>query len=595
MPLVIPDAIQRALRSLDEKREQLVPYKIAGAITEIRQSLTAQGRDEQSGAWAELSAFQFAAGRGEPWGTYFGPLSSGTRSDGLEFYFPDVREADSEIVGYWKARVSEVSHPVLRARYADVVWDLSEAAGKIRRDPSFARIAIDSYIDTVDAGLFKAPTEAALYLTRAMDLGLSLNDKARVERVRDCMLGFYDQHGIASHPGTWGFLFDELLQNKKIPLLEDQRKQIVDTLENILRICSTLESGDFDPFSAQSAAERLASYYHGRGKTEDRNRVIQTYGQAFERISQNASSLLAMSWLAPVIDAYRNIGLAEDLKRALLLYSGKGESANQEMKTISVPVEITQGELEAYVEAMVEGSLEECLIRMARRFTPNVEEERSLMQTIAKEHPLLGRIGVEKIADGQVVGGAGSIIDDEEGRLVFQIAERIGSYIGLLGLALDRARDRHQMAVDNVMGVLYKSPLFTENRRTLIEDGFRAYFNGDFVKVIHVLIPQIEECLRTLLKLSGEPVNKPKGQGKGLLQQKNLNEILAEPTIGTKLGMDIRTYLLTLLADARGLNLRNRVSHGLMTAAECSRPFADRVFHVFLVLASFHAEPTPSE
>ena len=195
MPLVIPDAIQRALRSLDEKREQLVPYKIAGAITEIRQSLTAQGRDEQSGAWAELSAFQFAAGRGEPWGTYFGPLSSGTRSDGLEFYFPDVREANSEIVGYWKARVPEVSHPVLRARYADVVWDLSEAAGKIRRDPSFARIAIDSYIDTVDAGLFKAPTEAALYLTRAMDLGLSLNDKARVERVRDCMLGFYDKHG----------------------------------------------------------------------------------------------------------------------------------------------------------------------------------------------------------------------------------------------------------------------------------------------------------------------------------------------------------------------------------------------------------------
>jgi Domain of unknown function (DUF4209) len=595
MPIVIPDAIQLALRSFDKNREQLVADEIAGKITQIRQSLTAQSRDEESGAWAELSAFQFAAGQGEPWGTYFGPLASGTRSDGLELYFPDVRQADAEIVDYWKDRVSEVGHPVLKARYADVVWDLSEAAGKIRRDPAFARIAVDSYVDTVEARLFKAPTEAAQYLTRAMDLALSLNDKARVDLVRDRMLGFYDKHGIASHPGTWGFLFDELLQNKKIPLSKDQRKQVVDTLENILQVCSTLKSKDFDPFSAQSAGERLASYYHGRGKTEDRNRVIQTYGQSFEQISENASSLLAMSWLAPVIDAYRNIGLDGDLKRALLLYSAKGESAKQEMKTISVPVEITREELEAYLEAMVDGSLEECMIRMARKFTPNVEEERSLIQTIAREHPLLGRIGVEKIADGQVVGGAGSIIDDEEGRLVFQIAERIGSYVGLLSLALDRARDRHQMAVDNVIGVLYKSPLFTENRRTLIEDGFRAYFNGDFVKVIHVLVPQIEECLRTLLKLSGEPVNKPKGQSKGLLQQKNLNEILTEVTIATKLGNDIKTYLLTLLTDTRGLNLRNRVSHGLMTAGECSRPFADRVFHVFLVLASFRAETTPSE
>jgi hypothetical protein len=150
------------------------------------------------------------------------------------------------------------------------------------------------------------------------------------------------------------------------------------------------------------------------------------------------------------------------------------------------------------------------------------------------------------------------------------------------------------MRADDVVDVLYKSPLFVESRRDLIEEGFNAYFNGDFVKMIDVLVPQIEECLRTLLALSGEPVNEPKGQNKGLLQQKTLNEVLSEPTIAAKLGEDIKTYLLTLLVDARGLNLRNRLSHGLMTAAECSRPFADRVFHVFLVLASFRAETTPS-
>jgi lysyl-tRNA synthetase class 1 len=593
MPLIIPIAVQEFLQSLDQKREPLVPYVIAGRLSEIRQTLTEQSRDEESGAWAELAAFQFAAGRGDPWGTYFGPLCSGTRMDGTEMCFPDVHQADGEIVGYWKTRASEAAHPVLKARYADVVWDLSEVAGKVRRDSSFARVAIDSYIDTVNARLFQAPAEAAEYLTRAMDLSLSLNDSARVERVRDLMLVFYEKHGVASHPGTWGFLFDDLLQNKKIPLSADQRDQVVDTLEGILRVCSTLDSGDFDPFSAQSVAERLANYYQKAGRPDDKVRVIRAYGRAFEQISENASSLLAMSWLEPVIDAYRNLGLDEDVKRVLLLYSDKGKVANREMKTISVPVELTQEEIEAYLSAIVEGSLEECLMRIAERFTPSVQETRNLIRNIAKEHPLLGRIGVSRIADGQAVGSAGSIIDDEDGRVVFQLAERIGNFVGLLGLALEKARERHAMTADMVVDVLYKSPLFAEGRRKLIEAGFRAYFDGDFVKMIHVLVPQIEECIRKLMSLLGEPVNKPKGQNKGLLQQKTLNELLAEPAFVAKAGEDIRMYLLTLLADARGLNLRNRVCHGLLEAGECSQPVADCVFQVFMVLAKFRGETMP--
>jgi lysyl-tRNA synthetase class 1 len=232
-------------------------------------------------------------------------------------------------------------------------------------------------------------------------------------------------------------------------------------------------------------------------------------------------------------------------------------------------------------------------MRIAERFTPSVQDTHNLIRNIAKEHPLLGRIGVSRIADGQAVGSAGSIIDDEDGRVVFQLAERIGNFVGLLGLALEKARERHAMTADMVVDVLYKSPLFAEGRRKLIEAGFRAYFDGDFVKMIHVLVPQIEECIRKLMSLLGEPVNKPKGQNKGLLQQKTLNELLAEPAFVAKAGEDIRMYLLTLLADARGLNLRNRVCHGLLEAGECSQPVADCVFQVFMVLAKFRGETMP--
>jgi len=42
----------------------------------------------------------------------------------------------------------------------------------------------------------------------------------------------------------------------------------------------------------------------------------------------------------------------------------------------------------------------------------------------------------------------------------------------------------------------------------LFEEGFAAYANGDFVKAIHVLIPQVENSLRELLKMLDLPTTK---------------------------------------------------------------------------------------
>lgn len=44
-------------------------------------------------------------------------------------------------------------------------------------------------------------------------------------------------------------------------------------------------------------------------------------------------------------------------------------------------------------------------------------------------------------------------------------------------------------------------------------------------------------------------------------------------------------YLLTFLADPRGYNLRNRLSHGLMRHEQFRRQNADRVIHVLLLLS----------
>lgn len=133
---------------------------------------------------------------------------------------------------------------------------------------------------------------------------------------------------------------------------------------------------------------------------------------------------------------------------------------------------------------------------------------------------------------------------------------------------------------------LRQSPLFTPEAESLLTEGIEAYLNGDHVKAIHIFIPQIEAALRALLGLLGLPTNKPMRSSKGVMQAKNLNDVLGDPNVKEILGDDAVLYLQTFLNDPRGQNIRNRVSHGLTEKRYLSRPLADRVFHVLLALST---------
>ena len=180
------------------------------------------------------------------------------------------------------------------------MWDLKEAITGERPEVHFAQLAIDSYLETLERGLYKESVSGIKQARRALDLAVQINDGARVEQVRDAMFVLYDRVAEPGEGGTWPFLFDSLYGNRKVVLAVGQERRIITSLEEILARCSD-RSGKkgFDPWGAQAAAERLARHYERIGKREEALRVIRTYGQAFESIAQEASPLQALSWLNP--------------------------------------------------------------------------------------------------------------------------------------------------------------------------------------------------------------------------------------------------------------------------------------------------------
>lgn len=585
----------RVLAEFEGSNERLADYELGSRLAGIH-NLEGLSLVEQKGAWAEFAAFNFMARIGDtpsPWNTFFGPVISGTKDDGTPFYAPDLAEVDGDIISHWEVRSTGAKHPMLRARYSDLVWDFKTTAVGERPVFAFAERACDAYLEVTATGTYAKPLHGVRYLSRALSLALSLNDKERPARVKQAMRDLVKQIRNPSKIGTWAFVFDELIANKRVHLDEAEVQEIIADLESSLLACSTIGHDQFDPWAAQAAAERLASFYERRGRKHDVQRVVRAYGSAFELLAAKASPTLAMDWLQPVFDDYRARGMKDDAARVQLASAEKGKNAAADMQQFSVPVEISSEEIDNFLAAMVEGSSTDTLLRIAGQFIPKASEARASLSEIARDHPLLGLIGVAKIADGHFAAKAGSIEKDPDGRMIMQLAENIGLASPFLNGALRKAIEKHCLNSEDILDFLHLSPAFDPDRRDLLKSGIDAYLTGDYVKSVHVLVPQIEHSLRRLLALLGEPAGKP-GRN-GAMQVKNLNDILREMAILNCLGEDLQMYLLTFLADARGQNLRNVITHGLAPMAQIDVQAADRLIHALLAISLVRKSAQPDE
>jgi len=594
MSLLIPTGTWQILESLDGELRPLAEFELADQLSGVLNA-TGLSSEERNGASAEWAAFFFRPLQDEdsgPWNTYYGPTLTASDAQGRPVYIPDLADVSADTVAHWEERATVAKHPVLRSRYADLVWDLKLRAIQQRADVQFARIAVDAFVDAVRVGLYKHPFRAVEALQRALNLALVTRDAARIKTCKEAMLASLDKVTEAREVGNWTQAVENVLRNKKLDLTPEETTCFVATLERFLTSSTVTGSAQFDPWAAEAAARVLASQYDHAGQKDEVYRVIRAYGTAFEYLAANASATFAMGWLQPVFDEYRSRGMTSDADRVLQAYTEKGKHAAEDLKTIHAPIEIPAAEFERFLDLISQGTLPECLARVAVRFIPKVGKLRDLLQEMLSRTPILARIEVTRIVDGHVAAQAGSIETDPDGRLIMQLAQYLDGEDLFLVPAIHRIREKHLPDAQTILSVLEESPTFDPARHVLLEDGIQAYLAGDHIKAIHVLVPQVEHALRRLLALLGVPTLRA-GRN-GIMQVKNLNEILREAAIQKALGEDLQLYLLTLLVDQRGQNVRNMICHGFATPAHLNQRMADRILHVLLTLSLVRENPNPS-
>jgi hypothetical protein len=233
------------------------------------------------------------------------------------------------------------------------------------------------------------------------------------------------------------------------------------------------------------------------------------------------------------------------------------------------------------------GDLDGSFIRIATNFLPDVDGTRTLLEKMRTDAPFVSMMPVSVVDDaGNPTAVIGALDDDQDGRLYQQLGRSLQFLQPILGYTLEKFREVFHPSVDDLLAFLSKSPLFAGLRQELLRDGLAAYEQDDFVKAIHVLIPQVECALREFLGRLGVPTRKPARNRPGVNEAKNMNDILADERMRSVLNERIWRYLILVYVEKRGgLNLRNDVAHGLLDSSAFNRQIADYVFHTLLALS----------
>ncbi len=556
--------------------------------TELKKLLPENKDDIDSSLLAEVMAFDFMEDyedKKSGWGTYFGPMYVITSKEGSVTESPSIQLISPEMIEYWNRRISESKNPLLIARYAGLVWDFQHKITGNNPNHQICRTYIKALILISQNKTQGHQVYVFHKLERALKLSMELNDNEIINDCKDALISFEKINAEDTKPGLWGYCFDLLVSNKKVKLSKDEETKIIDDLISRFRRLSDIDNPDskIDIWAAENAANRLASYYRKKNNNEQVKDILLTLGNAFKSLINDTTGMQASSLTEQLYNIYKNFNLHEEAEELLISLRELGPKNSSEMGTVSHSFNIPKDKLEKYVNSMVKGTVQDFLNRFVITYTPNKEKTKEQIFDLRKSAPMMYLLSTT-IQDekGRAIARIGSLENDLEGHIAKTISETFYFSSLFIRLIIDKAQLKFKLSTNDILTYIENSPIIKKERLSIISKSLDAYFSNDYIVFIHLLIPQIEEAIRSIVEMAGGNVLKQTRGGSFHLRA--FDEILRDEIILDALGEDFADYFRILFTDQRGWNLRNNVCHGLKEANMFNSQIADRLLHALLCL-----------
>ncbi len=353
--------------------------------------------------------------------------------------------------------------------------------------------------------------------------------------------------------------FDRILVLGRLPKV--YRERIVKQFE--ARFEETITRRDLH--SSTTAGQAIAQYHYVRQNYDRAKEITRLYGELKLELTTTMTASIAVHHISDVLEDYRRQGLREDADRVRLLLEQRGKGVAAEMKRIWIPIRIDGEHVERFTREVLDvDDPYVALFRIAYYTLPNVGRIGNQLPARAEGFLMRHLIPTSITGEnGLPVATVNTYDDDQHGNLVMETARAMNFNSVYLLNGLDEWKKKFGLEGVQETPDLYDSPLIVKDRIPFFCDGLAAYEAGDYLKAIHVLIPQVENCLRRLLELLNLSPTKSSDQGDGTYELKNMYDALNEEGVRESLDDKVWYFLKALYVYNRGLNLRNLMSHGI--------------------------------
>jgi hypothetical protein len=585
---------------------------IAGLFQKLRDAKHKTGQaDEAEKAQWEIDCFNFMTQKGE-----LKSLFSGTDERGQPWEYPAMYKLSDKELDYIAARLEGTSNPILKARYAHILW------ASRRKHEKYAKIAVDSYLELVKFYEEKDRKEPqAHYGLDVLDSAeqasfLGLKIKYRIDDIgsekRRLVKDFNSESSSA-------FVMRARLIRH---MLEGKADFPSECFEDFPKVCLDLGEKLFK----EGKFHRAINIFEVREKvdnklginTHDWNRSI---AESYEGLmNQRAESdLAATSFCQNAIEYYRKI---KDEKKTRELGKKYDQlKGKQQFKKISLKIDQTE-----YRKKCRETADDLCAEEPGKIISFLISSKDlvpSYKAMAARSEETNEKTVFRKIVPASVTdryGHTAEHFETEEEKEYFGILEQYAFEMQLGGQilinevflkAVENGKlniyttmgffEKHSWYGKNIPKVMPNDQRITYNWLNLIAPGLNEYFNQlnahflepayapNVVLAMDSLALKIEGLVRDICVLSGISTfyQLKDKQGRNIVREKDLNWLLREEPIKKLFDEDDLLFFKYVLVEKAGLNLRHKIAHCLIDYSEYNISYMNLLLLVLFRLGRY--------
>jgi hypothetical protein len=512
---------------------------------------------------AEVARIHFKPGdKAEP----YGPMAV---CEGRRTLIPsDLRGPQSDTLA---ELAPTIRNPGLRARLADVAWlnnrKLSESA----------RLAVESYCEAIELVIARkasfileeewgASFSGAELLRRCCQIATATGwkdpEKTRISSLIETLLG----KAIDSADAGGLIRMGELAMDYGLANPQSLAKHTT----------ALAADKSLNPFSAQDLWRLAARAYARAGDKSEQQRCLINAAECHVVAAEAAASqgMVAASQLMDAIKALRE--LPETKERRAYLEAKLREaqqSIRDEMQTITTRIDLSELAGRA-IEATRGLTLSRTLLKFANLAdSPTPEALHDEVNRTVEQSPLSAIVPTSVYdADGRLVAKSPGMGADESDITIKQIIarnEQTRREIAVFGLIEPARRvlfSEHFVTPYHLAPVVRMSPFVPPDFEEIFAVGLAKFIGGDFLAAAHLLIPQMENSLRYVLRQTSVDPTLLKTD---LTQESETLSILLSKRRGALeriFGPAIVSEIENLFDFRGGPNLRHRIAHGMLPA-----------------------------